>query len=144
MRTSNKNKQNIYYSNQIGKVPIYEKDKDGNIKTIIVDGVEVKVETGEYEMGYSIPKKFQGNIVLSGGEVQNVEFGFDASSYDAVLIVGKDALKLTETSLIWFKSKLAYKDKDNTIIEPNSADFRVSKVSPSLNSIKYLLTKVVK
>lgn len=146
MRTQNKNKQIIYISNQTGMTPVYEYDEDGNLKYITVDGKPVPITTGEFEMGYSYPVKTLGNIALSGGEVTSVEFGIDISAYDAVLegVNLLDGVKITETSLIWHKSPLVWKDRTKTIIEPNSADYRVTKVSPSLNENKFLLSKVVK
>lgn len=143
MRTQNKNKQKLYISNQTGLTPVYERDEYGNIKYVVVDGKKVPVETGEYELGYSYPRLVYGNIALSGGETLPVEFGLDVSKYDAKL-QGVDDDDITETSLIWHKSPLVYKDKAKTIINPNSADYRVTRVSPSLNEDKYLLTRIVK
>lgn len=144
MRTLNRNKRNLYYANQTELFLIYELNSDGSIKTIIVDGEEVLVPTGDYETGYTKPQKFDGNIALSGGEIQNVEFGIDASSYDAVLVMNKGEINISETSLIWFKKEPVYKDSAKTIVDPNSADFRVTKVSPSINQDRFLLTKVVR
>lgn len=145
MRTLTRNKQVLYYSNQIvGRVPVYATNPDGTIKTIDVDGVSTKVISGYSENGYTEPVEFEGNIALSGGEVVNVEFGVDASAYDAVLILNKDEINISETSLIWSVSPVGYKDTAKTIIDPYSADYRVTRVSPSLNQSKYLLSKVVK
>lgn len=143
MRTQNKNKQKLYISNQTGMIPIYEKDDEGNIKYVIVDGMSVPITTGEYEMGYSYPREVFGNIALSGGETIPVEYGLDVSRYDAKL-QGVDDDTITETSLIWHKSPLVWKDRVKTIIDPNSADYRVTRVSPSLNEDKYLLTRIAK
>ena len=144
MRTLTRNKQTLYFANQIGLEPVYERDEDGNIKYIEVDGELVPIETGDKEMVYTKPQEIKANIALSGGEVNIVEFGVDSSNYDAVLIVNKDEPILSETSLIWHKSKLVYKDMAKTQIDANSADYRVSRVSPSINVSKYLLQKVVK
>lgn len=144
MRTLSRNKQSMFFSNQMGEQPVYEEDEDGNVKTIDVDGELIPIPTGDKEMIYSKPEEFMGNIVFKGGEVVPVEFGIDTSAYDAVLIVSKDEPKLSETSLIWFKTPLVYKDMAKTKIEPNSANYRVTKVTPSLNVDKYLLQKVVK
>lgn len=144
MRTLNRNKQTLYFANQLGMQPIYERDEDGNIKYIEVDGELVPIETGDTEMTYSKPQEIKANIALSGGEVSVVEFGVDSSSYDAILVVNKDEPILSETSLIWYKNKLVYKDMAKTEIDANSADYRVSRVSPSINVSKYLLQKVIK
>ena len=65
------------YSLQDGRVPIYERDENGDIVYIEVDGNKVPVETGEYETGYSAPVDFMGNISMSGGEAEAKEFGMD-------------------------------------------------------------------
>ena len=145
MRTLNKNKQVLYYSNQTNeKTPIYATNPDGTIKTVNVDGVTTNVITGYKDKGYTLPQRFEGNIALSGGEVVNVDFGVDASAYDAVLVVNKGELEITETSFIWAESEPEYKDANNTVVDPYSADYRVTRVSPSLNESRYLLSKVVK
>uniref|UniRef100_A0AAU8B8C1 Uncharacterized protein n=1 Tax=Dulem virus 39 TaxID=3145757 RepID=A0AAU8B8C1_9CAUD len=144
MRTLAKNKQKMYYALQSGEVPIYETDEDGNIKYITIDGEQVPVETGEYELGYSEPVKFFGNIALSGGDSEVVEYGIDTSAYDATLVTDKGAVPITETSLIWFQSEVGYKDNAKTIVDGNTADYRVLAVKPSLNEAKYILGKLTK
>lgn len=145
MRTLNRNKRILHYANQTGaRLPIYELKPDGTYMTIMVDGVETKVISGYEENPYSLPVEFEGNLSLSGGEISNVEFGIDASAYDAILVINKGDAQISETSLIWADSEIAYKDIEETIVDPNSADYRVTRVSPSLNESKYLLAKVVK
>lgn len=145
MRTLNRNKQVLYYSNQTNeKTPVYATNPDGTIKTVVVDGVETNVITGYTNKGYTLPTVFEGNISLSGGEVVNVEFGVDSSAYDAILILDKNEISISETSLIWAETEPRYKDVQKTIVDPYSADYRVTRVSPSLNQSKYLLSKVVK
>lgn len=145
MRTLNRNKQVLYYSNQTNeKSPIYATNPDGTIKTVVVDGVPTQVITGYTDKGYTLPQQFEGNIALSGGEAVNVEFGVDASAYDAILVLNKDEIDISETSFIWAESEPQYKDVEKTIVDPYSADYRVTRVSPSLNQSKFLLAKVVK
>lgn len=145
MRTLNRNKQVLYYSNQTNeKSPIYATNPDGTIKTVVVDGVPTQVITGYTDKGYTLPQQFEGNIALSGGEAVNVEFGVDASAYDAILVLNKDEINISETSFIWAESEPQYKDVEKTIVDPYSADYRVTRVSPSLNQSKFLLAKVVK
>lgn len=133
MRTLNKNKQKMYYALFGSREPIYDYyiDDDGN---------KIPLDTGEFTTGYYAPKKFYGNISMSGGESNPVEYGIDNSQYSAVLIV--DSLPIDETSLIWFESKPSYKEDGN--VDGDSADYTVVKVIPSLNGMKYLLKKVVK
>lgn len=135
MRTLNKNKQKMYYANQDKTVPIYETytDEDGN---------EYQLDTGETKLVYGEPKEFYGNIAMSGGEAEAVEFGLNLADYEAVLLVGKNTLPLTETSLIWQNTKPSNDNLGNT--NEYSADYRIVKISPSLNFDKYVLKKVVK
>lgn len=144
MRLLEKNKQNLKYALQVGEVPIYERDEDGNIIYIEVDGQKVPVETGETEVGYSNPIDFRGNIAMSGGEAEAKSFGVDISEYDAVLLMEKDRIPIDETSLIWHTSKVRYIAEQNTIVDKKSADYSIKRVQPSLNFTRYLLERIVK
>lgn len=139
-----KNKQDLKYALQIGEVPIYERDEEGNIIYIEIDGQKVPVETGETEIGYSNPVEFMGNIAMSGGEAEAKSFGVDISEYDAVLLMEKGRIPIDETSLIWHTSEVKYIDKQNTIVDRKSADYTVKRVQPSLNFTRYLLKRIVK
>lgn len=144
MRLLRKNMQPMKYSLQDGRVPIYERDENGDIVYIEVDGKKIPVETGEYETGYSSPVDFMGNISMSGGEAEAKEFGMDIGDFDAVIVLEKDAIPITETSIIWHTSPVKYKDEQNTIVDSKSADYAVKRVSPSLNFTKVLLQRIVK
>ena len=145
MRTAGKNKQKMYYALSSGnRVEIPERDENGNPKTIVVDGDTVVVGSGAYTTAYEYPVTFYGNISMSGGEAVMSEFGVDIASYDAVLVVEKDALPITETSLIWFQSEPTFLDRIRTIVDPKSADYRVLAIKPSLNGLKAVLGRVTK
>jgi hypothetical protein len=136
MRTLNKNTQTMYYANQDRIVPIYEyyEDEEGNL---------IPLDTGETKLVYGEPIEFKGNISLSnGGEVEVQEFGLDIGSYSAILVTNKNYINLSETSLVWHSTEPT-KDIDGNTNE-FSADYRVVKVSDSLNVSKYALQKVVK
>lgn len=164
MRTLKKNKQKMYYALFDGEKPVYEMEAYANFPgdlipseellplnentenpvCIEVDGEMVLVETGETELFYCVPVLFKGNIAMSGGESKQVEFGVDKGDYDAVLITNRNEFPITETSLIWYESPVVYKDEEKKIVDGNSADYRVKKVSPSLNQTKYLLERIIK
>ena len=136
MRTLNKNTQKMYYANQDRIVPIYEyyEDEDGNM---------IPLDTGETKLVYGEPIEFKGNISLSnGGEVEVQEYGLSQADYSAILVTSKNTLPITETSLIWYENE-PEKDIDGNTDE-FSADYRIVKISPSLNVDKYVLQKVVK
>ena len=142
MRTLNKNKQKMYYALQDKEIPVYELDDDGNIKYMEIDGVMVPIETGDTKLVYNLPVEFNGNIAMSGGESQAAEFGLNLADYSAVLVMDKGEIPITETSLIWYESEPEIND-DGTVNQ-FSADYTVVKLSPSINSDRYALKKVVK
>lgn len=135
MMTLNINKQKMYYALYGKEVPIYDYyiDSEGN---------EIPLETGETKIVYENPVEFLGNISLSGGESEAVEFGLNLADYEAILVVAKNTLPINETSRIWHNTEPTYND-DGTINE-SSADYKVVKVSPSLNVDKFVLKKIVK
>lgn len=137
MRTLNKNKQTMYYANQDKRVPVYEIYYDE-------DGKEYKLDTGETKLVYGDVVRFKGNIAMSGGEAEAVEFGIDVSGYDAILITSKDLIPIDETSLIWFESEVVYENEEEKIPDEFSADYKVLAVKPSLNVSKYILGRRVK
>lgn len=145
MMTLASNKQSMQYSLQGERVPIYETDEDGNIIYYTdSEGNQIPIETGEYTTGYSQPVSFFANIAMSGGEAESVEFGIDVSGYDATLVVDKGAIPIDETSLIWHTSEVGYKDAEKTIVDGNTADYKVLAVKPSLNTTKYILGRITK
>lgn len=143
MRTLAKNQQKMYYSLFIEGLPIYELDEDGNPKIAHIDseGNIYYAEAGK-EIKYSEPVSFFGNITMSGGEAESVEFGLNLADYEAVLVVDKGTLPVSETSLIWHNSLPSYDDSGN--IDEFSADYKIVKINPSLNVDKYILKKIVK
>ena len=145
MMTLNSNKQKLYYAMQDKEMPVYATDDEGNIVYYEdSEGNKIPLETGETELGYDKPTLFMGNIAFSSGEVDNLPFGTDISSYDATLVMNKDELPIDENSLLWFETEPQYKDVDKTIIDPFSADFKVLGIIPSLNQVRYILGRLTK
>lgn len=135
MMTLNINKQKMYYSNQDKQVPIYETYVDD-------DGNEYQLDTGETKLVYGEPIEFFGNLSMSGGESEAVEFGVDLSQYSAIVVLPKNYIDVTETSLIWADTEPAKGSDGNT--DEYSADYQIVKISKSLNFDKLVLQKVVK
>lgn len=143
MMTLNQNKQKLYYALLDNVVPIYETDDDGNIIYYEdEEGNKIPLETGDTKIIYSKPVEFYGNIAMSGGEVEVQEFGLNLADYEAILVLGKNTLPLTETSLIWQNTKPKF-NQDETLDE-NSADYKIVKINSSNNYDKYVLSRVVK
>ena len=121
----------MYYATLVDTIQEEYIDEDGN-----------RYPTGEPKNIYSEPIEFDGNIAMSGGEAEAQEFGLNLADYEAVLVVGKNTLPITETSLIWHDTEPTKGIDGNT--DEYSADYRIVKISPSLNFDKYVLRKVVK
>lgn len=139
------NKQKLYYALQTDSIPVYETDAYGNIIYYEdSDGNRIPLETGETQTGYAKPVLFFGNIAMSGGEVKDEEYGLSVSDYDAVLIMQKNEIPVTETSRIWFESVVGYTDASQTIVDGDTADFRIVAIKPSLNTVKYVLKQIEK
>lgn len=137
MRMLNKNKQGLWYALQSKeRVPVYD-------YYVGEDGTEYPVETGEYKVPYLAPVPFEGNIATTGGgDAKDAPYGLDLSDYEAILVLDKDSIPITETSLVWQNTEPQY-NKDGTVDE-HSADYKVVKRSPSLNSLAFALKRVVK
>ncbi len=143
MRTLAKNKQKMYYALLLGEqeVPVVDKNT-GEVIIDYVDGEGVEYPRTEAQIVYSEPTEFFGNIAMSGGEAEAVEFGLNIGDYEAVLVLGRNDIPIDETSLIWLNTEP--KMMANGYVDRYSADYTVLKVSPSLNLAKYVLKKVVK
>lgn len=142
MRMQNKNKEILYYALLTGTEPVYETDENGDIIYVEVDGNNIPVETGDKKLVYSKPVKFIASISTSGGDSETFAYGVSTADYEATIVTPKNCVPLEETSLIWHNKKPQY-NKDGTI-NPDSADYTIVKISPSLNSVKYALKEVVK
>lgn len=146
MRTSHKNTQRMYYALQIGEVPVYQTDADGNIMYYVdSDGNKIPLETGETELGYGEPVEFLANINNKLDEVAWREYGIDNSANYAQIVVSKDELPLKAGSVIWKKSEIRYKDENKTIVNVSTADYVVKGVADEgLTEDLFLLKRNVK
>ncbi len=144
MRTLNKNKQKMFYSLQLGRIDIDVLDEDGNKIVDYTDDDGVKYYRKETIDHYSKPTEFNGNISFSAGETDVQEFGVDIGQYDAVMVLDKEQIPITETSLIWYGEEPQYRDDVLSVPEPKSATFTVKAIKPSLNQSKVLLKAITK
>ena len=155
MRTSRKNKVDLLYSLQGETVPIYEVDSEGNVVYEEIDGVQVPLETGESFTGYEEPVAFKGNLQFYTGWNYPGVWGITLGNADAILLMDKNELPINETSMIWYKSipetkeVQVYDEEQQTmvtkvVVDPESADFSISRIIPSLNQIRYILKGIEK
>ena len=150
MRTSRKNKVKLFYSLQGDDNPIYELDSSGNIVHEEINGHNVPVETGDFFTGYETPVEFYGNLSFYTGWNYPGVWGITLNNADAILLMDKNELPIDETSRIWFQTEPTEKtvyvyDKtqgkmiSQIVVDPDSADFSVSRIIPSLNQVRYVL-----
>lgn len=140
MRTLRKNKQSMMYALQLGTVPIYQTDEDGNIIYYEdSEGNKIPLETGETEIGFSEAVLFSANINNKLDEVAWREYGIDNSANFSQLVVQKNALPLKVGSIIWKKSEVGYKDEAQTIIDSASCDYVVKGVADEGLSVDLFL-----
>lgn len=172
MLTLRRNNQSLKYALRIGEIEEIEKDEQGNPKYVEEytddegnvyyahddNGNLIPMTTGERKIIYSEPVAFDANISEQGGsESEALPYGISTADYEATIVYQRGAYPLTEGSLIWFKSEVEYEyngeevtitidDKEITQKIPveTSADFRVVKLSDSLNNTLAILEKMNK
>ena len=142
----NKNKQNMYYSKPTGnKIPVYERDEDGNIRYMFIDGVSVPVESGEYEPEYSKPVQFFNGIAGKLSKSVMKAFGIDDSSTYAQIDTLANEYPFGKGTYIWRKSKIGYKDLEQKIVDVSTADYIIENVlDEGIQFWNYLLQRTLK
>lgn len=127
------------------KIPVYERDEDGNIKYMFIDGVEVPVESGEYEPEYSKPEQFFNGIAGKLSKSVIKAFGIDDSSTYAQMDTLANEYPFEKGTYIWRKSKIGYKDLEKKIVDVSTADYMIENVlDEGLNVWNYLLQRTLK
>lgn len=116
MRCLKRNKSRFFYKTYLGETPIL--DDDG-------------YKTGEYEQGYSDPVETYANISPASGSTYTEMFGRDVSC-DKIIVTDELDCPISESSLLYI----------DRLPTEGEADYVVSRVSKSLNSISYAVKKV--
>lgn len=121
MRRLQRNMQEFYYSNYLGREEI--KDKYGNA-------------TGEFKIKYSEPQLAKGNISASRGSSQADQFGVSVN-YSKTL-VSSQSLDLSETSILWI-DVIPVIENGETATPYN---YKVVEVAKSINEVSYAIQRV--
>lgn len=140
MRSLRKNRQRLFYATYSNSIIVYEKDENGNIVHVEVDGSLIPVIEKEMA-GYSEPKEFYANISAAKGTSDSEVFGVSLD-YTKTISTCDMTLPISETSLIWFETEPAY-NADGTV-DSNSADYSVAAIARSLNNVVYAIKKLAK
>ena len=127
------------------KIPVYERDEDGNIRHMFIDGVAVPVESGEYEPEYSKPVQFFNGIAGKLSKSVMKAFGIDDSSTYAQMDTLANEYPFGKGTYIWRKTEIQYKDADKTIVDVSSADYIIENVlDEGIQFWNYLLQRTLK
>ena len=141
VRLPQANKQKFYYANWVENATEYQRDDDGNVKTVSVNGKDRPIEKVA-PAHFSQPTAFEASVNMGGGNAEAKEFGIDDSSYSATLTTPKGLLNITETSIIWYQSEPKLKADGSA--DETSCDYHVVKKTTSLIYDRYVLAKRVK
>ena len=142
MRALKRNMQSMYYS-LIESVPTaYDRDEDGYINYMVVDGEYIPTETGNKEPVYATPVAFSANIHGTVGEAEATRFGISQNEYDAYIYAPKGKFPFVEGTLIWYDTEPVYKDQLHTIVDSTSADYVVKRIPVVLDESIYLLKRL--
>lgn len=159
MRTLNKNKQKMFFSQFLATGMRYDTDDEWNpIYYETDEGERIYTETSENMGYYSKPQEMKANITESGGEAEAMEYGLSVADYEAVLVYGRGEYPLKEGDYIWLDdTEVGYEyngqevpveiDGEKVMMKTpdvSTADYIVLKVPKSLNFQKAILKAVVK
>lgn len=127
MRVARKNRQRMFYSLYKSTETQYQKDEDGNIVYIEVDGEQVPVELGTVSATYDTPVEFYASISSELNELHMRAYGVDQSAIYSKLVVPKGMLPTENMvgAIIWRTSEIAYEDNENLLPRQSSADYTV-------------------
>ena len=124
MRGMVRNKSKFYYASYIGESPVLHENGK---------------KTGEYELIYSNPIKYFGNVSAAQGEIQSRQFG-DSEIYDKVIVLDDQDVSIDEHSILWVDALPSLKEDGST---DTPHDYIVKKVARSLNSVSIAIRKVI-
>lgn len=127
MRTSEKDKQKMYYALFLGEEPIYEIGPDGRkiVERETADGKVYYRETGTTRAVYSTPVEFWASISSNLNAIHCREYGVDASSIYSEIHCSKGYLPLKYGAKIWRESDIVWFDEEHGIPDADSSDYTV-------------------
>jgi len=141
MRSLKKNMQRLYYSLYSDEITIYQRDENGEIVYVEVDGERIPSIFGVMA-GYSEPVEFYANISAGRGNSQDAPFGSDVD-YTRTISTCDMTCPLDELSIIWIESEPQY-NTDGTV-NADSADYKVAAYpARGLSSIVIAIKKLPK
>lgn len=132
MRSLKKNQQPFHYATYSEEIKVYQRDENGNIVYVEVDGTQIPIELGTMA-GYNEPIIFHANISAGKGSAQESVFGTDVD-YTRTISTTDMTCPIDILTILWVDVEPQYL-ADGTV-DPDSADYKVAaKPAKGLNSI---------
>lgn len=141
MRSLKKNMQKLYYSLYSEEFTVYQRDENGDIVYVEVDGELIPVVLGT-QAGFNKPVLFCANISAGKGSAQEVVFGSDVD-YTRTISTTDMTCPIDELTRIWIDNEIKY-NADGTV-NADSADYKVAAYpARGLNNIVIAIKKLPK
>ena len=141
MRDLERNKQTLYYALYGAKIIEYEKDDDGNIIYVDIDGVQVPIEKS-VKIGYSAPVELDANISAGKGDSETAVFG-TSLDFTRTISTCDMTVPIKQTSLVWYET-IPVLNTDGTA-NKDSADYSIAApIARSLNSLTIAIKAITK
>ena len=130
----------MYYSIPSGIRDKYNKDKDGNVKFVEVDGMLVPSSAGGKETSYSEPIKFMASISSKLNELHAEAYGVSQSDIYSEICLIKGQIPLKYGMKIWLHNPIEFLISEENG-EPNvdSADYTVKGFMNEFIDYDYIL-----
>lgn len=142
MRVARRPRQKMYYSNVIGKRPIYETDSEGNIVYQTINGVDIPKKTGESADQYAEPVEFFNTISGELTEDEMRAFGSEKLG-NAKMTYYKGEYPFKTGTLIWKNAEVKYR-KDGSVDEESADYYVVGVLTAGKHFWKCILMETVK
>lgn len=141
MRSLKKNMKKLYYSTYSEEIKVYDRDENGEIIYVEVDGEKIPTEIGTVA-GYNEPVIFYANISAGKGSAEEAVFGSDVD-FTRVISTSDMTCPIDELTRIWIDNEVKY-NADGTV-DGDSADYKVAaKPAKSLNNIMVAIKQLPK
>lgn len=140
MRSLKKNIRKLYYATYSNEIKLYQRDENGNIVYMDIDGIQEPIEIGT-KAGYNNPVSFYANISAAKGTSDSEVFGVSLD-YTKTISACDMTLPISETSLIWYETEPRYNAEGT--VDSSSADYAVVAIARSLNNVVYAIKKLAK
>ena len=141
MRSLKKNMQKFHYSLYSEEITVYQRDENGNIVYVEVDGELKPIEIGTVA-GYNESVLFYANISAGKSSSQEAVFGSDVD-YTRTISTSDMSCPIDELTRIWIDNEIKY-NADGTV-NADSADYKVAAhPARGLNNIVIAIKKLPK